>query len=118
MGRPHATDFRDALTRVFARNADTGTGPASIRALAIALAGVDENDDNAHRKTEHWRRNLRRYMSGQRGYTKDTLRRIADAANARVEEFPPPETLRQRVERLERENQELRERLDRRREHP
>jgi hypothetical protein len=82
---------------------------------------MQDGDPDNHAAVEDWRRRLRRYMTGERGYVEETRALIAKALRARPGEIPaasPRGDLRQRAEDLERENRELRAELDRLREHP
>lgn len=117
------TPLEQAIVTILYRNELEGDGPSSIRALAKEMVRLTEGEEAAadHNKVESRRRNLRRYLTGESGYLETTRTLIATAARARPGEIPPsvPRTgLRQRVEELERENQELRSRLDRLLENP
>jgi len=117
------TPFEDALMKVFERNEQTGEGPAHIRALARRIAEIQHpGEEPTHARIEDKRRQLRRYFSGERGYSEETRLLIADALGVDVSVIPPPSLarpgLRKRVEALERENRELRELLDRLQEKP
>lgn len=114
------TAFEATLDRAFTANEQSGVGPTHIRSLAKEMVrlqhGVDE--DVAMKRVEHWRRSLRRYMSGDRGYTEETRELIAKALRVETSALPPPRPRagwRQRAEELERERQELLRRLARRR---
>lgn len=116
---PENTPLETAIINVLARNEDTGNGPASVRALAREIVRLQGNDPDNHATVEDWRRRLRRYMTGERGYVEETRALIARAARARPGEIPPSPPrgdLRQLAEDLARENRELRAELDRLRE--
>lgn len=112
------TPLEDAVIQALYRNEVAGTGPSSVRALAKEMVRLTEGAEAArdHSKVESRRRNLRRYMTGESGYVEQTRLLIARALRAKAGEIPPSASragLRERVEALERENQELRSRLDR-----
>lgn len=112
------TPLETAVIEILYRNERSQRGPSSVRALAKEMVRITEGDEAAanHSKVESRRRNLRRYMTGESGYVEETRRLIAKAARARLSEIPQSPSrggLRQRVEELEQENQELRSRLDR-----
>lgn len=92
-----------------------------MRALAKEMVRLTDGDQAAqsHNKIESRRRNLRKYLTGEQGYVEETRLLIAKALQAKPDEIPVSPSrsgLRQRVEALERENQELRSLLDRLRE--
>lgn len=117
------TPLEDAVVRLLYRNEQAGTGPSSVRAVAKEMVRLTEGEDAAadHNKVENKRRNLRRYMTGESGYVEKTRSLIAKALGAKLGEIPPSPPrggLRKRVGELERENQELRSKLDRLQENP
>lgn len=117
------TPLEEAVIGLLYRNEVEGSGPSSVRALAKEMVRLTDGEDAArdHAKVEGRRRNLRRYMTGESGYVEETRLLIARALRAKAGEIPPAASragLRERVEALERENQELRSRLDRLQEKP
>jgi hypothetical protein len=118
--RSNNTPFENALIPIFARNEETGKGPAHVRALARRMVELQHPGHPAtHTQIEDKRRQLRRYFSGERGYSEQTRGLIAEALGVDVSVIPPPSQARayhrKRVEELERELEDLRSRLGRRR---
>lgn len=82
------TTLEQALDLIYSRNEKRGKGPVSLRALAREMTILRGIPEPTHQDVEQDRRYLRRLVSGDRGYTEETRRRIAKAANARLSEIP------------------------------
>jgi len=114
------SEFEATLDRIFIANEKAGVGPTHIRALAKEMVRLQHGEslEMGDRQVEQWRRSLRRYMSGDRGYTEATRGLIARALRVEPEDLPAPRSrsdqLQRQVEELTRQNEELLRRLARR----